>query len=559
HDKNLNELELKLTPLMKTRLNEGGGGGDVEYSDELHVMQEQSGVDEYSREMPYYSGNYVISKLSPEAYGIYSKSGILVGYFELEKVESAKNNRTEVEVKEPEKLFREINFENPDQDSFLFKLLLSVPFRDEIKKRLGLDIADLDIKNQYFFLRFIGEKTERDFKKVSEFVKDGKEQKDQLNRVKTFLSLEFGEDISEKLFAISEKLSPEQTDLVFAKYAEIVEMTYDIESEIMGSLKKKEKMGRIDPRMVSKELLLRGRKLLVSFADKIEKAEEGSLSLEEILSHLEDYREDMVFHAAVVKEGKKVGMGYDEFVGNKFEIVTAEELAKDPNVVKQMRDIYERNWAGTPALQASLLRNFDLAVEQGGDNTLFFVLKHVDLKLAQASVEAFCRTDEVSPDKIYFGSLNVRPSIQGAALGRIVKEAALAMEGEHYNLELDSDPFDPKTTTVYIEKDGFVATRAYEYEGEYTFSLAKERQGKDYFFKKMSQADVAEYHMQNNLGNAYNEDDSRMVLFLPIGENETRKLLDELVNKKHFVITRYFFSQDQKSVYCALERGVSSS
>ncbi|MFZ2188822.1 MAG: hypothetical protein WAV73_04635 [Candidatus Moraniibacteriota bacterium] len=544
HENKFDSFQLKLTSEMAININEGRG--DERNYGEFHPIRKEDGRDSYGAPEFDYLGDYLVTKLAPNRHGVYARDGVLIGV--LKSIPEIASDK--IDVENFEKVTAQINFENPTEDIFLFKLMASLPFRNEIKKRLGFDIAELDLKNQYYFLQFIGSRSEGDFARVREFISQGKTEKTQMNRVKTFLSLEFGEDLSENMFAISENIEPEQADLIFAKYAEIADLAYEAEREVLGLVKDSEKSKKIDPRKISLDLLKRGKDILAMFAEKVRRAKgkEEEIPAEEILSDLADYQQDLVFHAAGVREGKKNGLKYEDFVGAQFKVLTAREVSENEKLALQMRLMQEKNWKHeNPQFQESLAEGLDEKIREGGEDVLFFVFEQNN------KLTSFCRIDKSG----YFGSLNTKPSMKGSALGWGVSEAAFETWGK--DLEAHSDPFDSRATPIYIEKDGFVAIGTEEYAGKYSVHILREKKPKDYFFREKSQAEIINYHLDHNSGNNYGKEDAFAVLALPVGSDEMRTILNEFLNDNHFVLTRYFFDKEGKTAYCGLERGSSSS
>lgn len=146
------------------------------------------------------------------------------------------DERPPLKVENVENLLKNLANNKNDEEIFLFKLMSSLPFRQEIKKKLGFDPAEFDLKNQYYFLQFIGQKTRHDFEKVEKFIADGKTEDAKINRVKSFLSLEFGQDMGDKILSIGESLknplNAGTADLLFSQYAQLAGKTERMADEI---------------------------------------------------------------------------------------------------------------------------------------------------------------------------------------------------------------------------------------------------------------------------------------------------------------------------------------
>lgn len=522
-------------------------------------------VAEFENDVPVDFGAYVIND-----YPFYNKESFSADmlkveieavdpFFKLSKEVNARikkviNSRSELKEVSLEDMLAEEGFAKDELESgkyeeiaVNYRALMELETRRNIDVEFGIKLSDFSVREQVQFANFMVAKSEKEVEQVKEFLNQGRNKS---NRLKAFLSLEFGQDLSQNLFAISENIEPEQADMIFAKYAEIADLAYEAEREVLSLVRDKEKGKKIDPRKISQDLLKRGKDILVMFAEKIMRASKKGekIPADEILSDLEDYQRDLVFHAAGVREGKKNGMEYEDFVGASFKVLTAREVFEDEKLALQMRTTQRKNWKHeTPQFQKSLEEGLDKKINEGGDDVLFFVFEQ------NKKLTSFCRIDKSG----YFGSLNTRPSMRGSALGWGVSEAAFKIWGKR--LEAHSDPFDSMATSVYIEKDGFVAIGTEEYAGKYSLHILRENGSKEYSLRGKSQAEILNYHLKYNSGNNYGEGDEIIVLALSVGSAEMKTTFNEFLNDKHYVLTRYFFDKDGKTAYCGLERGSSPS
>lgn len=437
-----------------------------------------------------------------------------------------------------------------------YRSLLELPLRERLETEFGIKLVDFSVREQVQFVNFLSTKSEREVARVKRFLEQGSGKS---NRVKAFLSLEFGRDLSENLFTISENINPEQADLIFARYAGLADLAHQAEREIIDSVRDKEKAKKIDSKRISQDLLRRGKDILATFAQKIKesKKKNGDISTEEILSDLNDYHQDLVFTSAVIKEGKKEGLTFEDFEGAQFRVMSAREVFENKNMFSQMCEIYKKNWKHeNPSFQAKLIRGFTEKIEKGGEDVTLFVFEK------DGEVVAFSRSDRVGPGKRYFASLNVIPSMQGLAVGQALKQASVEIEGKGNDIEADCDPTDPKSTPLYIMKDGYVATGAildYAGTGKYLLTILRERNPKAYYFRGKPEAEVVEHYIRNNIGNKFNKEDELIVLKFEPDSEEMKQVTDQLLNQKHYRITNYFFDTEDKAVYCAFESGGKAS
>ena|GEM_PF-4605074 len=751
HDPRLDRFKLNLTPRMKIMVNEGEYGDF--YYDELYAVQKRRVTDpDYGRQVEAYIGDYLISKLAPEKYGVYDREGRLVGclknvpqkieaeekdydpldeiarelsfnfsvdpelnvfikenpflpkeewvfmkvidillkspkiqeyaekrkinlgyevywrkkaprifsihsfvkdthdgferrnvdlerrqlselvkdeiaaisfesvseeekktlgdkleFQELDELESVsqlfefkrKDERLVLEVDEVDDLLQDINFEDPDRDSFLFKLMLSLPFRKKLQKKFGIDIVDLDLKNQYYFLQYIGKKTEKDFEKVFEFVKRGKTRESQINHIKAFLSLEFGQDLSKHLFVISENLEADQADLIFAKYAEIAELALQKEEELRKVFARQEKLQGVDFNRVRNNLLKRAKNLLVNFSDEVSREDAGKKDQEkltrEIMEKLEAIPQDLILSAEVFSEVLRnqlleeheypTGGELEELEGAQLERTTGRKLAEETEenleTRKQMEANYRRNYAKRPLLCEALVAGLKekITSDPKGDKTEIF-----NYKLHQ-KVSASCRFDHLPDGRIYFGSMNVHSEVLGKSIGGIFMDRVInemAKEGEIVAECIPSEDI----SSWYIRRQGFVVdqivTDYAKYGEDFIFHIKKEQNPPEYFFKQtLQRGDAkrlemisAEKIIDQYLENKSEEKDGRVIFCFPVKKEispdmypeEMKDTLKEYINEKGYVMTGYFFGKsddpdeviDEVIAYCALERSAES-
>ena len=455
--------------------------------------------------------------------------------------------------------------------NLLFQHLHRPSMRALIDQRMRIKLKEIPFRYQIYFLQFLCENDEAGIDRISNFIDHGQDEVAKLNRIKTFFSLEFGQELSKKIFAISENLDPKQADMVFAKYAEIVDLAYATEKELMESIMDAEKPKIVDPQIISRDILSRGKDILVAFANDAQVASENEkkLSTDDIMSKLQDYHRDLVFQAATIKEGKKYGLGFTDFRGAKFRVMTAREVAESPRLRSRMSEYYRRNWQRRPAIQAKALENFEIKINQRRDDIIFFVFDR------GGELAAFSGAERISPGRTHFFGFNVNPAMQGSKIGWDMKEASvrffdeerkmdndpiIKLFGTGNDIEIECDPVDPKSTPVYVEKDGYVITGiSFDFGEDPIFKAVREISPQTYYFRGKPKDEVIKYYIENNMGNKFNEDDELIVLKFEPGSEEMKKLTDKLLNREHYRITSYFFAEDRKVVYCAFERGCNSS
>jgi hypothetical protein len=242
-------------------------------------------------------------------------------------------------------------------------------------------------------------------------------------------------------------------------------------------------------------------------------------------------------------------------------------LGQDPKLYEKMRERYWKNWERDPAIQAKAIANFDKKIEQGREDVVFFVFEQKD------NLAAFLGAEKVGPGKIHIFGINVNPAIEGAKVAYDLKEASarffneggdnleddqiMKLFGENNDFELECDPTDPKSTSVYISKDGYVAVGTnFDFGGRMLLKAIKEKSSPEYYFRGKSETTVIVYHNRKNPNNTFNEGDKLIVLKFKPGSEEMKKMFEKLLDQEHYRITQYFFNQykDEEEIYCAFEK-----
>ena len=234
--------------------------------------------------------------------------------------------------------------------------------------------------------------------------------------------------------------------------------------------------------------------------------------------------------------------------------------------ILQMFKIYHDNYKTKPVLQKKLLENFRTKLKQGQDKIIIYLYKKTD-KNGKQHLMAFNRFDIVDKNKRYFGSFNVPSSLASSAVGTALLEASLKEQKKQAKeIEADCEP-EKIISSVYIEKYGFVIKKVipnYEKTGITAFNIVWQDKNKKYYYKDYDQQDIIKEYEHNFAANRYREGDKYIILKFASNDNtalnkeeklkEMLKQTAPLVNERGYVITRYFFTNKQKEVYCVLER-----
>jgi hypothetical protein len=375
--------------------------------------------------------------------------------------------------------------------------------------------------------------------------------------VRVFVALEHDKNMGERIFQIGEKVNQEAAEVIFEKYNELISLSANLEGELADSIRDEGKLKDLDIEEIRKEIARRANNFLEKFAEKISDADqpERAGSIKAIIRALEECKKEVVVTASTYKEAKKKGLGFEEMMGARYREITARELSSDQGMLKQMEDIYQGNYKYEPKLQKKIVPAFVDRINSGTDRTKVYYFRK------GGGVISFARIDTLGSNQKYFGSFNVAPEFQEAAVGSDLSDKIFKKEGAENDIWADSDPRESRSTQKYIEKNGFVVTKVhpnYEGTGVFLFGIFRERDttrdSQKFALRGMSKEELVRKHEKDFPGNNYSEKDQQIILkFEPLSEEMKREVI-HLVNERGYRLTRYFFDSDNETVFCGFER-----
>lgn len=505
--------------------------------------------------------DFCYAKISDKYGIIYAPDGAVDSFFGLqdkdsgdggdkEKFTSKNLSVSEVLAKEG---FRKEDIKESDYKKMVltYKTLIELPMREKIEKEFGIELKNFNIREQVQFVNFLASKTIQEVEGIKEFLNQGQSSGAKHNRIKSFLSLESGEEMGNKILNIGEKLDTESADAVFAKYAEIIETAEKSRMNLENLFKNKKEISDEDIGKIVQNLLDKGNNFLVSFSERIKKGK--NTDKESILKELENYKTDLILTACAYKGiSKKEDVNFEDFKGVTFEQKTAEQILSEEKIndLNQMLEIYAKNYEHRPKFRDELLRNFKEKLEKQKDQTRLYIYKK------DGTVIAFNRFDDLENGRKYFGSFNVDPAVQDSSVGKGLFKASIEKEAAGGDIEATCDVFSP-ASIMYIETGKFAAIEVMpEFDKETktpAFRIKKEKDIRYEYQGKSADEIIGEYKKDFS-GNRYEEGQKNIILkFIP----NSQELLDsaeKLINEKGYALTRYFCGEDKKDAYCVFEK-----
>ena len=472
----------------------------------------------------------------------------------LEEAKKAKRNRDvrgESEIIEhaymfmqDESLWQEVGISNgnENEDEYLnmssdqrdYLWMISKPIRGILEKEFNIHISDLSLDEQFYFLNFVKEKNVDDIESVKSFtVKYG------ANGFRTFLSLEHGgKNFGDKIIEMSERLSDEGVNNIFAKYTELIfqlENVGNVLKEAYGNNGHGEEI-----EIIKSSILKKGNDLLSHFADMVQQGKE--VSTEEVLGHLEHIEAEATTFFLTFQTLKAAGQlpPMEEIKGLSFEEKKSNELAEED--IETIRSLYRTNYKDNPQLIEKLLQSFNGRVEN--PETRFYILKYGGKLRASIGFTA----DERIAGNLQAHSFNVEAPLQGISIGTTMMEIAMDREAASHILEADCAAYE-KIGAKYIES-GYVADDFYEYEGSPSLHITRDDiKNSQYWGKNLI---GKESEILSAVNNAQLPEDVGVL------SAEKQSDIDMSIMKKGFVMTRYFFNKDSKKWFAVFERVVNN-
>ena len=347
--------------------------------------------------------------------------------------------------------------------------------------------------------------------------------------IKSFLSLESGEEMGAAVLKIGEKLEQEPACLIYYKFNEIINQIKKDKNELEGLFKNRKNITDKEIEKIAQNLLSKGVKILIDFSDKIEGGEK--IEEHDILEELKKYKTDLILTASVFGGiDKKDGVTFEDLRGVTFENVTSDQIVSNEefkkDIVKlykdnefvdvskksfdrivgsysvskqdlesaehifQMMEIYSKNYEDRPVFRKKLLEEFLEALVKNDESINFYMYKKDE------EVVAFSRFDQMKDGEILATSLKVRGILCNSSIGKVFSDKCIEKEFRKGDIIASCDAFTP-TASVHIEDGKFVANKImkdYNKENEENsnvpaFIIKKER-GKEYDSQNLSREDI---------------------------------------------------------------------
>lgn len=319
---------------------------------------------------------------------------------------------------------------------YIYELFASKRMRQHMEKYFGFKYEELTLKTQIMFINYVLDKDNNEVDKVQNFISSTTTEKEKVNRFRTFLSLERGDQsLGDDIVEFGQNFA--EADKIFSYYGELLDSADNAENLVKE---------RVDCDNVEcSGLIEQVRENILNRAQKdLEKAVRTN--------DLENLEQNMEFYIAEAKEYVAL---LQEIGKSNIEKISASALSEtDKNAMIQLlKKNYEIISPGEDqvdfreAVLNSLINSFD------NPNTEFRILRDKD------KIVSFNRFDTVvnndGSEITYFGSFNADPAYSGVG-GVVLEETIKDRLKDGRPMLAHTDPNQP-ITKKYINS-GFVMT-----------------------------------------------------------------------------------------------------
>jgi len=432
-------------------------------------------------------------------------------------------------------------------------LFLSSPLtKNLLEKELHVKLEEIPVKTQFFLLNFLKNKNSKDVESIKTFcAKFGAE------GLESFLSLEMGAELGDKILNIGDNLDSLAAKKVFTKVSELTGLIEKNDDELRDAFGMVESF---DCRELRLELLKKTAKIIQNFSDSASQPGVSDDKTNNLILELERTKGELIILTTILKkakmEGQDIKLNLIKDINLEINRPGEEIQEKDK---QQIIEIAQENWQEqNPAIADAVINGLKDSL-QDTKNQKCYTLKYKN------EVIGFIRFEPTEENKFYVGSLNIAKDLRGLNVGDNLMSASIAREAETNVLEATASPR-ISAGCNYIDKLGFVVTGIisnYHQTGEplFTIELNKERNSqfvykKDYIELEEIKSQVQDYRNIDRLigkktiilkfdvdkeFDEYQQILNRLLIMM----HDVGQPVDSQSGKDKYIITRYFPDQDK--------------
>jgi|GEM_PF-7029848 len=254
--------------------------------------------------------NFIETKVSPEIIGLMDNSLnlVMVEY----KGEIYKfSNLVKLNYKnvlENDDFFDVLNFQN-------------LYMKEIVNKDLGIELSEFDFRTQIQLLNFIKNSSAEKIQEVKEFYGGSISEQGKIDRFKSFLSLEFGKEVGDRILSIGESLKdqPEIADQLFAQYADMADSADKSAEEVCNLYNEIFYNKQISKESIYQIILKRASELLIEASEKLKQEKPGEEGKKVIIDNLiAGLKKQDEIQAALVADLKSIALELNK----KYEVIS---------------------------------------------------------------------------------------------------------------------------------------------------------------------------------------------------------------------------------------------
>lgn len=328
-----------------------------------------------------------------------------------------------------------------------YKNLIGTDFRDFLEEEFEIEFKKLKIPEQFFFLEYIQTQTKENVIKLKEFIKKSNNEKEKIDKFKTFLSIEQGgKEMGDKIINLGEKLPEEVAKKVFAKYGEIIDTADNTEVEIKKIFVDKDIPDRVLV-SVKENLLKRGAKMLSDLGDMVQNPE-FKVNEEEILKELSEIKEETIIlgesYVGLYKEGIRVPIE---------DVTTTKETSTQDLDEKQKTELMEIYEKGRPKVTYENKEHLEFLKEEFKNELNDEDFSVFEICFKEETIIIALVDDKKDKDTLYIGGLTFVEDVKNA----VIAEASMSHVIKKFkdkNIKALVDSRNP-LLNMYLKRFGF--------------------------------------------------------------------------------------------------------
>ncbi len=400
-----------------------------------------------------------------------------------------------------------------------------------INKNLNIHLENMYLTEQAQFLEYLsGTKTEN-WEQLEHVLKNKNLQNE--NILRSFLSLDKGgPEMGQKILDIGEKLPSESANAIFAKYAELVDATREVENFIRKEFSEDIAQNPQVIDQVREKLLQRGVAVLNHFHSKIDhfKENEEAHAVHIINEALSQISADTITTLSTFKFAKKQGftLSLEDIQNSEFRKRRVEDISETER--EEMVKIYRENYADNPELAKKLLHAFNRGFDGHTHRTMSTFKMNGELL-------AFIAFDDYQDGRL-MNALNIKKNAQDFSLGLSMMHSSVLEEAK-IHIIYGHAVVGGMTYTNFLEM-GFVDIAEVQYPGVQVGEIKLDIHDADkYISKTWTQEDIISMKKQSP--------NTRIEIYKDLNSFDRSQLDDE-------VITRFFLDKQNGQWFVVFEK-----